>query len=135
MFDQNVALMMRIFSWFNTLADPSNDVRIAQVEQFFTEDARMSTNGVIKCQGTDAFLRHFIEIRDKLEHFEVRPIRHSLADAEHVAAVYDIAFETRDGAVGTICANVLWTVRNNRVADLEEWTYTRGAEIEFDAIA
>jgi hypothetical protein len=130
----DVALMREIFSWFNTLASPETDVRRADVERYFTSDCEMITNGVTKCRGTEAFVAHFREIREKLRWFEVQPLKKSLAGEGLVAATYEIAFETAGGDAGRIVASVFWTISAGRVQQLEEWVYTTGTDIQFDTI-
>jgi hypothetical protein len=130
----NIELMCEIFQWFNGLSAPRAEVRRSDVARFFVEDCEMSTNGVVKCRGIDAFVQHFEEIQQKLRWFAVQPLKKSLADDLYVAATYDILFEDAEGAEGRIVANVFWQVVGGRVSTLEEWAYTIGQQVTFETI-
>jgi hypothetical protein len=133
----NVALMRRIFAWFNSLSSPDTPLQRSDVELFFTADARMITNGQLKCTGTEAFLQHFVEIRAKLLEFQVQPLQHSVADDSQVAAVYDIHYRLAppDLKTGRIHACVLWSIEQGRVAKLNEWVYYEGETLSLDTIS
>jgi hypothetical protein len=127
-------VVIRTFEWFNeVMANPAARISRADVEAHFTSDARMTANGQLKCAGIEAHLAHFQELQRKLKSFHIRiPLQDCVAGEDKCAAYYLIDYTTVDGGGGIIHDSALWTIRDDRIANMVETVHFEGRTVPLD---
>jgi hypothetical protein len=129
-----IDVVVRTFEWFNAvMANPDHVISRAEVEQQFTEDAQMITNGQLKCAGIDAHLKHFQELQTKLKSFRIRlPVEVSISTDNEAAAYYQVDYVSTDGSGGIIHDNAIWRIRDKKFALMVETVSFEGREITLE---
>lgn len=129
-----IDVVTRMLSWFpEVMKQPGYSITREEVESRFCADARMITNGQIKCDGIEAHLQHFRELQRKLKSLRIRfPLEESISGASECAAYYKIDYVMADGSAGVVHDSALWKVRDGKVALMVETAAFEGPQIPLD---
>ena|ERR1700730_5006837 len=125
----NLKMMRTIFDWSEGLVNAGKQVTRAQIEGFFAPDARMITNGELKCAGHDKLLKHFQELQQRFKDIKIGDLTHTVAQESRAAAAYEINFHLIDGRAGTVCTGVFWEFDRGRVREILEYVFFKDAEV------
>lgn len=129
-----IDVVTSMLSYFpKVMETPGHVITREEVETRFCADARMITNGQVKCAGIDAHLQHFRELQRKLKSLRIRfPLEESITSATECAAYYKIDYVTADGSSGVVHDSALWKVRDGKIALMVESVAFDGPQIPLD---
>jgi hypothetical protein len=126
---ENLKMMRAIFDWSEGLVNEGKEVTRAQIERFFAPNAKMITNGELKCAGHDKLLKHFEELKQRFRDIKIGDLSHTLAQEGHTAATYEIDFHLIDGRAGTVHTGVFWEFDQGRVREILEYVFFKDVEV------
>jgi ketosteroid isomerase-like protein len=129
----SIAIVQRLFDWYNDLVRKSGSVTRDDVRRFFTDDAVMITNDAVKCRGVEAHFKHFEDLARKMKGIEIHPFEIVVQEADRAAAYYRINFKDAEGKSGTVLDMAFWEFRDGKIAKMEELCEHIGAQVKLES--
>jgi ketosteroid isomerase-like protein len=129
----SIAIVQRLFDWYNDLVKNSGSVTRDDVKRFFTEDAVMLTNDAVKCRGIEGHFHHFEDLARKMKSIEIQPFQIVVQEADRAAAYYRINFKDAEGKSGTVLDMAFWEFRDGKIAKMEEVCDFVGVEVDLQS--
>jgi SnoaL-like domain len=127
------AVPENLYHWFNSLDGRSVPVTAEEVREMWTDDCQMITNGQVKCSGIPAFVKHFNEIRNKLQTWKVAlPLAIRVEQNNTVGVSYHIDVVMKDGAPGRVLICAFFELRGGKAVKMTEVAHFEGAELHLE---
>lgn len=129
-----IDVVSRALKWFpEIMENPGHVITRDEVECYFCADAKMITNGQLKCDGIEGHLQHFRELQKKLRSLRIRfPLEESITNSNECAAYYKIDYVMADGTSGVVHDSALWKIRDGKILRMVESAAFEGPEIPLE---
>lgn len=119
-----------MYAWCEALCTGDAEYTEDDIARFWTNDARMITNGKLEASGIPGLREHFALFPQKYRQVEIRRPYHSYLEASNTVVIeYEIAGELRAGeaAIATgdttrqhVRVIAVFTMRDGRIAEMRE---------------
>lgn len=121
---QNIEHVKQAYQWFATHSPkaPHEKTKFTKedVAKYFTEDAKMVTNGKLVCEGIEEHFDHFIELQDHVISMQPSEFNSIEANGDKVWLHYTIDVEKRDHSKETILVMGYMTLKDGKISHFEE---------------
>lgn len=120
----------QMYDWCEALC--TNDAQYTEddIARFWTDDARMITNGKVEAAGISGLRKHFALFPQKYRRVEIRKPYHTYIEAGNIVVIeYEIVGELRTGEMAIATGDTtqqhvrviaVFTMRDGRIAEMRE---------------
>jgi hypothetical protein len=120
----------QMYAWCEGLCTKDAQLAEDEISRFWTDDARMITNGKVEATGISGLRKHFSLFPQKYQRVEICKPYHTYVEAGNIVVIeYELIGELRSGEVAIVTGETtqqhvrviaVFTMRNGRVAEMRE---------------
>ena len=112
------------YDWFNQILAEDKTKRLPitkeAIKQYFSDDAKMITNGKLSCEGIEEHYLHFFEFLKKFKSMRVNPLKSIEATQDKIWLHYTLDLESVDSKKETILVMGYMEFKDNKIALFDE---------------